>query len=267
MFTIGNGLWKGKKIMKLNLRTKLIGSFVIILFLMVVVGLMGTYTSKTIRDRLDNIIERDIKSANMLGDVGRRAGFIRTNSLLHLLTRSIDDMNRHELEVADLAGKVNTDLDTLENIFKDQATLDKLAEFRAALETYLRIWREQVLPLSRANRDEEAFTLARKSGAGGMAAREAMYKLDELHDVNAAAVSHRQKLANQDFRKSQYILSAVILLAIILGLAFGIRQGSIIAGSVNTVSKAAQLVAAGDLDQRVMVKTGDEIESMANSFN
>ncbi|MFH1931464.1 MAG: PAS domain S-box protein [Pseudomonadota bacterium] len=253
--------------MKLNLRTKLIGSFVIILLLMIVVGLMGTHTSKTIRDRLDNIIEKDVKSANILGDVARRAGFIRANSLLHLLTKSIDDMKRYESEVTDWVGKINTDLNTLKNIFKDQATLDKLAEFRTVWETYLRVWREQVVPLSRANRDEEVFTLARKSGAGGMAAREAMYKLGELHDVNVAAANHRLKLADQDSRKSQYILSAVILLAIILGLAFGIRQGSLIAGSANTVSKAAQLVAAGDLDQRVMVKTGDEIESMANSFN
>ncbi|MBU4012652.1 MAG: PAS domain S-box protein, partial [Proteobacteria bacterium] len=253
--------------MKLNLRTKLIGSFVIILLLMVVVGLMGTHTSKTIRDRLGNIIEQDLKPANILGDVARMAGFIRANSLLHLFTGSIDDMNRYESEVADWAGKINTDLNTLENIFKDQATLDKLAEFRTAWETYLRVWREQVVPLSRTNRDEEVFPLARKSGAGGMAAREAMYKLGGLHDANVAAANHSLKLADQDSRKSQYILSALILLAIILGLAFGIRQGSIIAGSVNTVSKAAQLVAAGDLDQRVMVKTGDEIESMANSFN
>jgi len=176
-------------------------------------------------------------------------------------------MNRYESEVAAWEGKIYTDLDTLENMFEDQATLDKLAEFRTALETYLRIWREQVVPLSRANRDKEAFTLARKEGIAGTAGREAMYKLNELYDVNVAAANHRLKLANQDFRKSQYILSAVILLAIILGLAFGIRQGSLIAGSVNTVSKAAQLVAAGDLDQRVMVKTGDEIESMANSFD
>ncbi|MBU4209695.1 MAG: MCP four helix bundle domain-containing protein [Proteobacteria bacterium] len=253
--------------MKLNLRTKLIGSFVIILLLMVVVGLMGTHTSKTIRDRLGNIIEQDLKPANILGDVARMAGFIRANSLLHLFTGSIDDMNRYESEVADWAGKINTDLNTLENIFKDQANLDKLAEFRTAWETYLRVWREQVVPLSRANRDEEVFTLARKSGAGGMAAREAMYKLGELNDVNAAVANHSLKLADQDSRKSQYILSAVILLAIILGLVFAIRQGSLIAGSVNTVSKAAQLVAAGDHDQRVMVKTGDEIESMANSFN
>lgn len=253
--------------MKLNLRTKLIGSFVIILLLMVVVGLTGTHTSKTIRDRLDKIIEQDIIPANILGAVGRRADFVRANSLLHLLTRSIDDMNRYESEVADWVGKINTDLDTLENIFEDQATLDKLAEFRTAWETYLRIWREQVVPLSRENRDEEAFALARKGGIGGAAARGAMYKLDELHNVNVAAANHRLKLANQDSMKSQYILLAVFLFAIVLGLAFGIRRSSLIAGPMNSVSKAARLVAAGDFDQIVEAKTGDEIESMANAFN
>ncbi|MDO9577788.1 MAG: PAS domain S-box protein [Candidatus Cloacimonadales bacterium] len=259
-------LIKGK-IMKLNLRTKLIGSFVIILLLIVVVGFVSIYTSRHIQYQLENIIEQDVKSANILGDVARRVGFIRANSLLHLLTSSIDDMNRYELESADWIDKTNTDLDTLKNIFEDQATVDKLAEFRTALETYLRIWREQVLPLSRANRDEEAFALARKSGAAGMAAREAMYKLGELHDVNVAAANHRLELAEQDSGKSQSILLAVIFLAIILGLAFGIRQGSLIAVPVNIVSRAAQMVAAGDLDQKVSIKTGDEIESLANSFN
>ena len=253
--------------MKLNLRTKLIGGFVIMLLLMGVVGLVGIYTSKHIQDHLEDTVEQDVEAANTLGVVARRVGFIHSNSLLHLIADSIDDMDRYESEIADWEGRTSTDLGTLENTLKDQTTLDKLAEFRAAWDTYLRIWREQVVPLSRANRDEEAFALARKRGAAGMAAQEAMYKLDELHDANVAVASHSLELAGQDFRKSQTVLLAVILLATISGLAFGIRQSSLIAGAMNTVSKAAQLVAAGDLDQSVVVRTGDEIESMADSFN
>ena len=253
--------------MKLNLRTKLIGSFVIILSLMVVVGSVGVYTSRHIENHLEDIVEQDVKTANILGVVARRVGFIHSNSLLHLFTRSIEDMGRYESEIADWEGKINTDLDTLENTFKDQATLDKLAEFRAAWEMYLRIWNEQVVPLSRADRDEETFELVRKRGTAGLAAQEAMYKLDELHEAIIATANDNLELAEQDFRKSQNILLAVIFLTIALGLAFGIKQGSLIAGAVNTVSEAAQRVAAGDLDQSVMLKTGDEIESMADSFN
>lgn len=176
-------------------------------------------------------------------------------------------MDRYESEIADWEGKINTDLDTLENTFKDQATLDKLAEFRADWEMYLRIWNEQVVPLSRADRDEETFELVRKRGAAGLAAQDAMYKLDELHDAIIATANDNLELAEQDFRKSQNILLAVIFLTITLGLYFGLKQGSLIAGAVNTVSKAAQRVADGDLDQSVTIRTGDEIESMADSFN
>jgi len=94
-----------------------------------------------------------------------------------------------------------------------------------------------------------------------------MSKLDKLHDAIVTTVNHRLELAEQDFRKSQMISLAVILAAILLGLAFAIKQGSNIAGAVNTVSNTAKLVAAGDLEQSVNVRTGDEIESMADSFN
>ncbi|MDO9634601.1 MAG: MCP four helix bundle domain-containing protein [Paludibacter sp.] len=259
-------LIKGKT-MKLNLQTKLIGSFVIILLMTAVVGLVCLHTTGKIQSQLENTVENDVKPANIMGDVARRVGFVRANSLLHLLNSSIDEMDRYESESADLIARVNTDLNTLEYTFEDQATLAKLAEFRGAWNAYLRIWSEQVVPLSQANRDEEAFALARKKGAGGMAAREAMFRLDELHDVNVSAANNRLELTDQDIRKSRFILSIVILMTILLGLAFSIKQSSLIAGAVKIVSKAAKLVAAGDLDQKVSIKTGDEIESMADFFN
>ena len=198
--------------MKLNLHIKLIGSFIIVLLLMIAVGLVGMNALKTIQNRFEKTVEQDVKSADILGVIARRVGFVHSNSLLHLFHKSIDDMNRYESEIADWEDKINTDFDTLESTFKNQATLDKLAEFRAAWEAYLRIWNEQVVPLSRAGRDEEAFALARKRGAAGTAAREAMHKLDKLHDANVVAANYGLELAKQDFRKSQRILLAVILL-------------------------------------------------------
>ncbi|NOQ21390.1 MAG: PAS domain S-box protein [Candidatus Aegiribacteria sp.] len=253
--------------MKLTLRTKLIGAFVIMLLLTSIVGFVGVFSSRIIENHMENIIEEDVQPASILGVVARRVGFIHSNSLLHLITTSIDDMNRYESEIADWAGRINTNLDSLANMFQDQAALNKLAEFRADWDTYLRIWNEQVVPLSRANLDEEAFALARKGGAAGMVAHEAMYKLDELHDTIIATSDQSLILSKRHFTKIQIILLVIILFAIILGLVFGIKQSSRIAGAVNTVSKAAQLVASGDLDQRAEVETGDEIESMADSFN
>ncbi|MCG2721760.1 MAG: hypothetical protein L6290_07070, partial [Thermodesulfovibrionales bacterium] len=100
-------------------------------------------------------------------------------------------------------------------------------------------------------------------GTAGRAAIEVMSKLDKLHDAIVTVANHSLELAEQDFRKSQMISLAVILAAILLGLALAIKQSSNIAGAVNAVSNTAKLVAAGDLEQSVNVRTGDEIESMA----
>ena len=200
--------------MKLNLRAKLIGGYVIILLLIVVVGLVGIHTSNTIKNHLESIVEQDVKATSIYSAVARKPAFIHSNSLLHLLNRSMDDMDRYESEIADWDGEINRGLDSLEDMIKDQPTLDRLAEFRAFWDTYLGVWKEQIFPLCRANRDEEAFALARKSGAGGVAAREVMLKLDKLHDANVAAANLSLECAGQDIRRNRNILLASILLAL-----------------------------------------------------
>ncbi len=253
--------------MKLGLRSKLVGGFVLILLLMVAVESVNVYTSKTIAKHLESTVQLDVKSASVLADVGKKAGLVHASTLLHLRAESVDDMRRYESEIAQWEGEIGTLLDALEETFQVQAELDKLAEFRFALNTYSSIRDEQVLPASRANLKQEAFALARERGAAGMAAQAAFDKLEELHEANVAAANHRLDLANQEQRRSQIILLSVTALAIIAGLAFGVYLSSQIVGALNAVSSAARQVAAGDLDWSVTVQTGDEIESVAESFN
>ncbi len=253
--------------MRYSLKTKLIGSFAIVLLLMVFAGSVCIYFSKNVQNRHKELAEQNVETMQLIGDVSRMVGYIRSNSELHLLTHSVNDMKRYESEIADWQIETEKNINNLENILKDRATIEKLTEFRSVWETYLRIWNKQVRPLSRAGRDDEAFTLVRKRGTAGRAAIRAMEKLDELHDAIVTAANHSLELAEQDFRKSQMISLTVSLIAIILGLAFTIKQSSNIAGAVNAVSNTAKLVAAGDLEQSVNIRTGDEVESMADSFN
>ncbi|MCD6397358.1 MAG: MCP four helix bundle domain-containing protein [Spirochaetaceae bacterium] len=251
----------------MKLRTKLTGGFAVILFLMIILGLTGIYATVYIEKHLANTIEQDVKPAVILGVMARRAGLVRANSLLHMVSDSVEDMNRYESEMAEWEGKINTDFDILDNMFADKITLDRLAEFRTAWETYLRIWNEQVLTMSRLNRNEEVFALIRKKGVVGIAAQEAMYKLEEVQDLIGASAVKRLEAADQLLLIYRNILLGITFLTFVLGMVFTIKLSLQITSAVNSVSKAAKLAAAGDLNQKVAVKTGDEIESMANSFN
>ena len=251
----------------MKLRTKLTEGFAVILFLMIILGLTGVYTTVYIEKHLASTIEQDVKPAAILGVMARLAGLVRANSLLHMVSDSVEDMNRYESEMAEWEGKINTDFDILDNMLADKITLDRLAEFRTAWETYLRIRNEQVLPMSRLNRNEEVLALIRKKGVVGIAAQEAMYKLEEVQDLIGASAVKRLEAADQLLLIYRNILLGITFLTFVLGMVFTIKLSLQITSAVNSVSKAAKLAAAGDLNQKVAVKTGDEIESMANSFN
>ncbi|MCG2704207.1 MAG: PAS domain S-box protein [Candidatus Omnitrophica bacterium] len=235
---------------------------------MVLAGLVSIHTSKIIQNRFEKLVEQDIKTTHFLANIAKEVSFIRSNSLLYLIGGSIDDKKRYESEIIEWQNAVNNDLYNLNKILTNQATRDKLADFQASWEKYLRIWSEEVIPLSRAGRGEEAFALVRKKGVAGTAAQEAMYKIHSLHDAIVLDATYTLQSTQYDFKKKQIVLLTIIFLAIMLGLTFGIKQSALIARAVNTVSKTAQLVAAGDLNQSVKdVRTGDEIEAMADSFN
>jgi len=87
--------------MRYSLRTKLIGGFAVVLFLMIFVGSVGIYFSNSVRNRHIKLAENDLAAMIFLNDISRMVGNIHTNSDLHLLTESVEDMKRYESEIAD----------------------------------------------------------------------------------------------------------------------------------------------------------------------
>jgi PAS domain S-box-containing protein len=158
-------------------------------------------------------------------------------------------------------------LNSLEDTCQSQAEHHQLAEFRLAWNTYSRIWDEQILPTSRETRKEQALALVKKDQPGGIAARTAFDKLEQLQKASMVSFHDRLELANLERARSRNILSSMKLLATVLGLAFGSYVVSQLGDTLKFISNVAQLAAAGDLDWSVTVESGDEIESVAECFN
>jgi len=252
--------------MKSSLRSKLIGGFAIIFLWILAVEVVNMCASKSIESRLASTGERDVKSANILNEVARKTELVYANTLLHLYATSTGDMERYESEISKGEKEISTLLESFEKTCLSQTELDKLAEFRFAWEACSRR-DEQSLPASRANHKDEAFALANEHGSAGLAAQTAFEKLKDLQEANLTAAKRRTELANQERTRSQNLLRSMSLLAIIPGLVWGVYLSSQIADAINLVSNAAQLIAAGDFDWSITVKTGDELESVAESFN
>ncbi len=68
------------------------------------------------------------------------------------------------------------------------------------------------------------------------------------------------------FASARNLSIAVILLALLVGLAIAISLSGAISKGVGTMARAAEGLAGGDVDQKGDVKSGDEIGQMADSF-
>jgi len=253
--------------MTFYLRTKLMLGLAAMLLVIIAMGSVNLYISIKSQNRLQSILKHETESVKVVTDLLERVSFAYSNSLLHLFNPSMDEMDRYEAEIADRLKRIGADVEALRRSVKDQAILRNLEAFEASWNMYMKLWNEQARPLSRGNRDKEAFAVVRKTGPAGAAVTEAMDRLNELWVRIAEQMVYQVRSAEEDHGKTHLVLLAIILAAVTVCFVLGTKVSARIAGGVNKVSMPATKVADGDFDQRVEVRTGDEIESMADAFN
>jgi PAS domain S-box-containing protein len=174
-------------------------------------------------------------------------------------------MARYEAQIQQNESELTTHLDVLQGTLS-QSELDQLAEFRNAWERYGSIRDGQLLPASRTSK-QAALALVGEGVAAGDTIHAALNALQGLHQAHAASTDRTLALTRQRYTRGQSILLFFTVLTIIAPLVFGIRWSAQLANNVQSVLDAAQLMAAGDLDWRITVRSGDELESVAEALN
>jgi len=252
--------------MSSSVRSKILGAVILVLLIMLGHQLLNMYVTRIIEGRAANATQRDVQAANLLAEVGRQFQLVHSNALLHVATDSVPDMQRYESQLGSAASELDTLLDALQESYATQGELDKLAGFRHAWSTYGRMLSEELIPASSSDRKDEARSLIQQGQAVGLAAQEALDRLTELQESSREAFHNRLAQASTQRSRLLTTFTVLTLVAAAVSLWLGLYLASRISQPVNSLLNAARLVADGDLDWSVTVKTGDEIEDMAESL-
>src|SRR5919199_4003909 len=255
---------------KLSLRRKLLAAVQVYLILLAVVGLLGLYTAQVGVERLNVAVGHHFREVSLVGDLTSDVGLIRSASLLHVLSSSSSERDGYEGEIAALERQVDERMEELlrsEASFSDDQDVERIEAFRLAWDKFVQVRDGEFLPLSRNNRDEEALALARRGGGFDQTYRQAKTQLRGLQSTLETESAAQLASAQDDFSRNRDALFAAVILAGLFGITFGLRQSARLATAVQALSRAAARVADGDFGQRLEVRTGDEVESLANSFN
>jgi signal transduction histidine kinase/FixJ family two-component response regulator len=263
--------YSGKeRAVKLGLRGKLAVAVFIYLGLLALVGLTGLYAAQVSLSGMHEAHEHHVKEISLLADLGASVERVQSTVLLHVLAQSPAEQSAYEAQIADLERQIDALFDeqvNLQRTFGDDSDVERFERLRGAWRDYLQALNEQFLPLSREERDAEALAIVREDGPVDVAYERAVAELTQVQADVENESRDRLDLAEQQFAANRDRVLLALVVAGAFGFVFGLWQSSRLAIAIRALSNAARRVAAGDFGQQLRIKTGDEIESLADSFN
>jgi signal transduction histidine kinase/HPt (histidine-containing phosphotransfer) domain-containing protein/ActR/RegA family two-component response regulator len=260
----------GRRRLRLGLQGKLLLGVLLYIGLLAGVGGLGLYAAQASLIGFDTALQHHVREISVLSDIAETVDQVQTTALLHVLADTPEDRVQYEQRFAMLQAQVDRLVDeqiTIEQSFQDESDLSRIERFRELWRDYLQARDEQVLPLSRDNRDAEALQLVEPGGAVAAAYQRVVNEVSTIEDQVEGESRNRLQESERQYAHNRDLLLGTLLVAGVCGVAFGLAQSRRLAGSVQAVSQAAHQVARGDFSPRLQVSTGDEIESLAVSFN
>jgi HAMP domain-containing protein len=143
--------------------------------------------------------------------------------------------------------KISFDLEPLPqwDVFDEQALENSLYEYQQKKKPYI----------VRANREEEklvAYIPLQLKNQGIRMVIRVQFPIPNLQDALV---------------ESRGTLISMVLLILVAGIVMGSRLSNSIVKPILKLNAATEEIMKGNLDQKVHIKTGDEIESLSNTFN
>ena len=253
--------------MKASFPGKLAAALTVLLAIVSVVAAVNLYSAYVMQKQLQAGTLLDTHSGQTLSELDHKAALTYAAAYAHLGSASAEEMARHEYQITQWDAEIDSSAAALQNTLQQQGELTQFRQFVELWKEYARSRDEQLLPLSRSGRKAEALALAQEQGAVGAAARAAFDALAVARDTHSAAAVHRLQLAGQSsLRRQEVLLIATVatLIAALIACAFLVSQ---LGEGLRAVLQQTRLMADGDLDWHISVKSRDELEDIGESLH
>ncbi|MFN3523783.1 MAG: methyl-accepting chemotaxis protein [Phenylobacterium sp.] len=249
--------------MRFTIKVKLVTAFAAVILLLAGTAGFGIYSLGKINQAMGGLIDGPVKRLNRAHLATEQMLLVHRAQKGVLLSQSAEELakylDRSETARADLKK-------TLEEAYADASVQGKPDWEQAlkAFDAYAEV-DDEIQGLARAGRHAEALDLS--TGRGGKVT-------DDLSSLMEASVQRNQERmtkaaedAEAQYRNARNVLVAAALVALLIaaGAAFWIAYG--VSQGLGRLKMVANAVAIGDLDQRVVVKSNDEIKDLVETFN
>ena len=259
--------------MSLSIKTKLMGTTLFLLLLMVAVGTIGLFGFRQSNNELEKVFQVNMKKTALLNKID---GLMRANRIQMLLALQHDpqsefsSLHEHPTNAhTDLTRKYITEIDTLWSEYYTQLKDDqsrKMADiFQADKAAYVAQGLEPVIKSALDGDFREGYRITfNVINPTIQKANKAMEVL-QLHEMDLAKTAYAK--SQQQYVLFRNLIIGSILTALVFGLTTGLMIVTSIGRSSIRLKETAAQLASGNLLVRAEIKSGDELGIIGLSFN
>ncbi len=249
--------------MRLTVQKKMLAAFAAILALMGAVGWIGISNLSTVSDLMGSMYDDRLVPIEELGKASEGYQKTRVAALSHLMADDKSKMADAESQSADAEKLLLEQMDRFGKTQLTQEEKEWLTKFNAAWSTY-KAERDKLLSLNRDGKKQEA--LAVFTGSAARAAVPLEEALNKLVEVNSRTAKEADQQGSADYESSRTEMLGLLAFAVLAGLGIALFLSRGIAKGVGAMARAAEGLAGGDVDQKVDVRSSDEIGTTADAF-
>ena len=250
-------------IINLNTKTKLISSFVIISFFVSIVGFFGIYNIKKTNDNMTSMYKDSLLPIQLLGKIAQNemAGRADLEHMLHLTDKSEIDINVKKISALAFENLKLIDQYKNSNLVSEQKTI--LESYRTNNEKFTGS-RDNIVNLISLGRQDEAAYLFKIVEA----ARTATLKdLDKMITLNKDLAEKVNNESHKAYNNSYKVMIILIVLSLIIAIGLGLILSNYITKSLKKGVNFAKSLAAGNLTEKVYIKSKDEFGMLGDALN
>lgn len=247
----------------LKLAQKLIFCFLLISFLIGIIGFRGISEIKKINANSTSMYEDNLKHLKTVEEL--KANFLQIHSDLLALLTTKDAAKKQDIE-SEIEKLTNEDMMISEEFKNAGETGEEeklLTNFIKLHEEYM-MSRKDFMDLINANRYDEAQTAFQKVTE----ARDKTFdSINKIIDSNIKEAENANNANNLIFKNSFNLMIGIVIFGFIFAILLGVLISTLISKQINKVLVFADALGRGDLTQRIDFYSKDEIGKISNALN
>ncbi len=245
----------------MNIKTKITGSFIILLVLIIALGILSIFSLNIVNDASTEIATYKIPSLLDSDEIKYTLARIRSLEFQHVILTSTSDMDELEVRITNLFSDLDGFIASFEEINKVTLT-----EVRAKIDAY-KVADGQLIEASRALDSEKSLKIMQGDSRTAYNALET-----DIRDMSQRAIDEAKKASDDGdimYANISKILILTIIITVVLGITLAVINILSILRPLSKLQTSLKTLAekGGDLTQKIEIVRKDEIGELADSVN